>query len=51
MNHAKNKNIPNALLDAGYSFIDHKTKMKLSSIFRFRTNANKQWDKSYYKIN
>ena len=51
MNRAKGKNIVKTLLDAGYNFIDNKCKMKLSSLFSFRTNAGKQWDKMYYKSN
>ena len=51
MNHVKSKSFPKVLLDAGYNFIDHKTNMKPSSLFRFWTNANKQWDKSYCKSN
>ena len=42
MNRAKGKNIVKTLLDAGYNFIGNKCKMKLSSLFSFRTNAGKQ---------
>ena len=42
MNRAKGRNIPKTLLDARYNFIDNKTNMKPSSLFRFRTNVSKQ---------